>query len=207
MSIRIKMCGMTQASDIAKAASLGVDAIGLIFAPESPRYVSIEQAKNLLAVSPLFMDIVAVLVNPSVEEVKQILREIPIQWLQFHGEESPEFCKQFARPYIKAIRASSTEIILESMEKYKDAVAVLLDTPATVRGGSGQCFDWRLVPAERKKRIIISGGLNSENVSAAIASCRPDAVDVCSGIESQAGVKDHQKMTDFVHVLGEKNEH
>lgn len=200
--IRVKMCGMTRSEDIALAHSLGVDAVGLIFAPESPRCISVEQAKALLAAIPLFMDSVAVMVNPSIEEVRQVIRELPIQWLQFHGEESPEFCRQFAKPYIKSVRVHSSEDILGAISKYKDAAAILLETPAAMRGGSGQSFDWRLIPSERKKPLILAGGLNAENVAAAITVCRPDAVDVCSGLEHAPGVKDHEKMRAFVRALG-----
>lgn len=202
--VRIKMCGMTRESDIAQAVALGVDAIGFIFYPKSKRYVNIARAKQLLQANPLFVDVVAVMVNPTEKEVHEILATLPVQWLQFHGSESPAFCRQFHVPYIKAIPAINEEQIKQAMSVYSGASALLLDTPGDeFHGGSGRAFDWRLIPQEMQLPFILAGGLHPDNVAEAVSNYLPDAVDVCSGIEASAGIKDHAKMTSFVNAMGE----
>lgn len=199
---RIKMCGMMRVDDINFALHLGVDAIGLIFYPSSPRSISIEQAKILLHGLPPFIDVVAVFVNPRESLVQQVLNELPIQYLQFHGEEPLSFCERFKCPYFKAIPAVSKKAILDACDQYKNAAALLLDTPNGIeRGGSGVSFDWNIIPPGLTKPIILAGGLNSMNIVDAIQNCSPDAVDVCSGIEISPGVKNHDKMLQLVHAL------
>jgi phosphoribosylanthranilate isomerase len=196
------MCGMTREQDIAHAVDLGVDAIGLIFYPKSSRAVSIKQAEHLLRNIPLFVDVVAVVVNPTVHEVAEILKELPVQWLQFHGDETQAFCAQFQKAYIKAIAAQSKTQLESFISTFNEAPALLIDTPSdTMRGGSGQVFDWDIIPAMHKKPLILAGGLQVENVASAIAQVQPDAVDVCSGIEEAPGLKDHRKMSAFVEAL------
>lgn len=196
------MCGMTREEDIAQAEALGVDAIGLVFHPESPRCVSITQAKKLLQKMPVFVDVVAVLVNPSTLLVDEIINELPIVWLQFHGEESPEFCSQFKRPYIKAMQVDSAGAIYKCFADYQSAAAIMLDAPSeTSYGGTGQTFDWGLIPQNLDKPFILAGGLNPENVNVAVSRCSPYAVDVSSGIELAPGMKDHVKMSQFVEAL------
>ena len=166
--------------------------------------MTIEQAKLLLCSSPLFVDVVAVMVNPTEKEVQHIIRELPIQWLQFHGKEPPTFCKQFNKPYIKAIRTDSedTSDIHAAVSQYESASAILLDTPtANHHGGTGQSFDWRVIPNLQKKPLIIAGGLDAENLIHLTERYQPYAVDVCSGIERSAGIKDHDKMAQFVNAL------
>lgn len=204
--IRIKMCGMTCTTDIAHAISLGVDAIGLIFYEKSPRFITIEQAELILQNIPAFVDVVAVFVNSSAEYVTKVVTELPIQLLQFHGNESPEFCAQFNRPYIKTIPATSAKDITQQAESHNKAAAVLLDTPSAQQGGSGIAFDWQVIPRHLSKPLVLAGGLNAENVVSAISSCSPYAVDVCSGIELSAGIKDHSKMNLFVNALWRKDE-
>ena len=199
--VRIKMCGLTQAIDLFVAAALGVDAIGLNFVTESPRFLSVAEAQKLVKQNLVFVDIVAVVVNPSVEKVQEILQKLPINYLQFHGEESPEFCRQFNKPYIKAIPVDSSATIDKYCEQYHDAAAMLLDKPSAQRGGSGQTFAWQLIPSEHKKPFILAGGLNITNVKAAAENCLPYAVDVSTGIESAPGIKDHEKMRQFVDAL------
>ncbi len=202
------MCGMMREEDIAQAAALGVDAIGLIFYPESPRCISLTQAKKLLRKIPVFMDVVAVLVNPSSLLVDEIISELPIVWLQFHGEESPNFCGQFKKPYIKAMQVSTAASIYSCFAEYHDAAAILLDTPSDLGyGGTGKTFDWGLIPQNLDKPFILSGGLNETNVSAAANRCLPYAVDVCSGIEASPGIKDHVKMSQFVSALWNPGDH
>ena len=200
---RIKMCGMTRAVDIEHAISLGVDAIGLIFYHKSARYLSVDQAKLLVKGLPPFVDVVAVFVNPAVSLVRQVLTELPVQWLQFHGDETAVFCEQFGRPYIKAVPATSAEAISMAMVQFQHAAAILLETPSTSsRGGTGVPFDWKIIPRQLTKPIILAGGLDAFNVSEAIATCTPYAVDVCSGVEASPGIKDHEKMNQFVSNSG-----
>lgn len=201
-SPRIKMCGMMRAEDIQYAGGLGVDAIGLIFYPKSPRYLTVRQAKILLKSKPIFMDVVCVLVNPEVTLVHQLIETLPIQYLQFHGDESPEFCEQFEFPYIKAVPAQSPEMIQAAIQRYSSAQACLLETPTlNVRGGSGQVFDWEVIPERVEKPIILAGGLTPDNVQTAIKNRMISAVDVCSGVEKIPGMKDHHKMKAFVSRL------
>lgn len=196
------MCGMTRAADIAYAASLGVDAIGLIFYPKSSRCVSLSQAKALLQDLPPLVDTVAVLVNPDSAFVETLLAELDITYLQFHGEETPAFCQQFDKPYIKAIPAASQEAIEQSVQAFTGATALLLDTPsATNKGGSGLVFDWQIIPKALPKPCFLAGGLNASNVLAATRTVQPYAVDVCSGVEASPGIKDPQKMSQFINAL------
>lgn len=198
------MCGMTRREDIEQAAQLGVDAVGLIFYPKSARYLTLVKAKALLKDLPPFMDIVAVLVNPEVDFVNQLLEELPVHLLQFHGDESPEFCQQFNRPYIKTIHPDSEHQILEASRQFKSAQSLLLDTllPGS-RGGTGTVFNWQLIPEALSKNYILAGGLNEFNVLQAIAACHPKAIDVCSGIEALPGIKDPTKMNRFISVLAQ----
>lgn len=206
--VRIKMCGMTRREDIMTAAHLGVDAVGLIFHPASPRHVSLEQARELVRDWPVFVDLVAVLVNPAVQVVQKILDELPVSCLQFHGDEPPEFCRQFNRPFIKAVPVMSSASVNDAIAKYETASALLLETPSVgVRGGSGQVFDWNLIPLQRRLPLILAGGLNTANIVQALETCHPDAVDVCSGVESSPGIKDHDKMIRFVELAGGIHEH
>ncbi len=200
-SVRIKMCGMTHRQDIQQAIDLGVNALGVIFYEKSVRYQSMMQAKALLDGLPPFVDVVAVLVNPEPLFVHQLIQDLPIQCLQFHGDESPQFCDQFGFPYVKALPATSTEEIMLFEKKYSNAQALLLDTPSSHRGGSGLTFDWQMIPKMLTKPLILAGGLHVKNVREAISTCAPYAVDVCSGIEASDGIKDHDKMKQFVESV------
>jgi phosphoribosylanthranilate isomerase len=196
------MCGMTRSEDVEHAIRLGVDAIGLIFYPKSSRFLTLEMAKLLLKNIPPFVDVVAVMVNPERAEVQQIIEELPVTLLQFHGDESPEFCHEFGMPYIKAIHTKSTGQIQQLTNEFINAKAILLDTASnTSRGGTGLTFDWGIIPDTLSKPYILAGGLNEVNVLEAIKVCTPYAVDVCSGIEALPGVKDHQKMSRFIKAL------
>lgn len=200
------MCGMTRSEDISHAISLGVDALGFIFYEKSSRNISLSDATSLISNLPPFVDAVAVVVNPDVSFVKQIISELSIQCLQFHGEETAAFCDQFGLPYIKAVPAISVDVITAATHEYQHAGAILLDTPSMhSRGGSGVPFDWNMVTQECAKPIILAGGLDAQNVRDAIVTCAPYAVDVCSGVETSAGIKDHEKMSQFVNsVRGKK---
>lgn len=196
------MCGMTRAEDVAHAITLGVDAIGLIFYSKSPRNITIEKARVLLKNLPPFVDAVAVLVNPEETFVHQIIEELPVQLLQFHGDESHEFCQRFNKPFIKAMQPQTAGQIQQVMQEYLNASAILLDTPSEMsRGGTGIAFDWQIIPQHLPKPFILAGGLNESNVLNAIKASKPYAIDVCSGVEATPGVKDHIKMSQFVKVL------
>lgn len=202
MKIRSKICGMTRSEDALLAAKLGADAIGLIFFAGSKRCVNIKQAQEILAELPPFVSIVGLFVNPSATEVQHVLSQLPVHMLQFHGDESPEFCRQFCRPYIKAIRVQTSADILSAAELYADADALLFDAAVTGKyGGTGQTFDWQLLPQQLPVAWILSGGLNPNNLSAAIAETGAQAVDVSSGIETSTGIKDPEKMANFMTIL------
>ena len=202
---RIKICGVTRIEDALCAASAGADAIGLIFYPPSPRAVTIEQATSISDVLPPFVSTVALFVNASVQEVEDVIRHLRPSILQFHGDEDAAFCTQFGVPFIKAIRVGETmrpADLLEYADEFKAARAVLLDTLARgLYGGSGESFDWKLIPTEMRRRVLLSGGLHPENVSGAIHLIRPWAVDVSSGVEASKGVKDHAKIHKFIEEV------
>lgn len=198
---------MTRREDVDHAVSLGADAIGLIFYSKSSRYISVEQARQLLGDLPPFVDAVAVLVNPDKNLVRQIINELPVTLLQFHGDESPEFCEEFKIPYVKAIHPETKEQIIRLDNEFVQARAILLDTATkSSRGGTGLTFDWHIIPEERTRPYILAGGLNELNIRDAVKTCRPYAVDVCSGIEASPGIKDHLKMSQFTKVLWGQNE-
>lgn len=204
--VRVKICGMTQAEDIEQAIDLGVDALGFIFYEKSSRYVSLEKAKTLLKDIPPFIDLVAVCVNPDEDFIARLVDELPIHLLQFHGDEDAQFCQKFKKPYIKAIHPQDERHILNSMQEFKQAKALLLDTPSpTMRGGSGLSFNWDIIPQETPKPFILAGGLNEFNIEEAINACSPYAVDVCSGVEALPGIKDHVKMSRFMKALWDVN--
>ncbi len=206
MRTRIKICGITLPDDARKAAALGVDAIGLVFYEPSPRYVSIERARDIIDCLPPFVTKVGLFVNSAPEIVHKTLEKLPIDLLQFHGTEPPNACSMYGWPYIKAIKMSSATKLDEMAEKYYDAQGLLLDTDDSKQhGGTGKPFDWSLVPAEPKKPIIVAGGLNPNNVAKAIARTRPYAVDVSTGVESTTGIKDAELMTEFVNAVATAN--
>ena len=202
---RIKICGITRIDDALCAASAGADAIGLIFYPPSPRVVTIEQAASISAVLPPFVSTVALFVNASVHEVGDVIQHLRPSTLQFHGDEDAAFCTQFGVPFIKAIRVGELmrpHDLLEYANEFKTARAVLLDTLAQgLYGGSGESFDWKLIPTQMRRRVLLSGGLHPENVSGAIQLIRPWAVDVSSGVEASKGVKDHARIHKFIEEV------
>jgi phosphoribosylanthranilate isomerase len=200
--VRIKMCGMTRYEDVQHAATLGADAIGFIFYDKSPRHIRVDQAKAIVEHGLGNLDLVAVVVNPSLDFMHQLLAEIPVSLLQFHGDESPEFCAQFHVPFIKSVHPLSAQHIQQEANRFKEARALLFDTASTAaRGGTGQTFDWQIIPEKLTIPYLVAGGLNPDNVSQAIRSCTPYAVDVCSGIEISPGIKDHQKMHRFIQAV------
>jgi phosphoribosylanthranilate isomerase len=197
---RIKICGITREEDALLAAWLGADALGLVFYPASSRAVNAEQAAQLTQRWPAFVSRVGLFVNPSQHEVEQVLAQVHLDLLQFHGDESAEFCRSFGRPYIKALAVTAERDLAQDALEFSDAAALLLDTPSPLYGGTGQCFDWSLLRPVAKylsQPLILAGGLNSANVAQALELTRVYAVDVSSGVESAKGIKDSVKLKQF----------
>ncbi len=199
---RIKICGITRPEDAQAAAASGADAIGLVFYARSPRAVSLEQAAEIAAAVPPFVTVVALFVDEPIERVERTLAQVPVDLLQFHGEESPAFCRQFGRPWIKALRVRPGSDIRAACEPYRDARGVLLDSwQEGVPGGTGRTFDWALAPRDLPLPVVLAGGLDEGNVGTAIARLRPAAVDVSGGVEAARGIKDPDKIARFVAAV------
>jgi phosphoribosylanthranilate isomerase len=193
MRTRVKICGITSPDDGAAAARQGADAIGLIFYPPSPRVVTLERARQISAAVPPFVTRVAVFVNASGGEVDAVIRGCRPDLLQFHGEEPPEFCRAFRVPYLRAVRVKQGFDLLEYLSPFHDAAGWLLDTYRDdLYGGTGEAFDWGLVPQRLARPVVLSGGIDAANVGDAVRTVRPWAVDVSTGVESAKGVKDEQ---------------
>lgn len=196
---RVKICGITRPVDGREAARLGADAIGLVFYPPSPRHVSLDTARAIVAALPPFVTVVALFVDPDAAWVESVLAGCPVDVLQFHGEESPSFCRSFGRPYMKAVRMRPEVDLCAQAARYADARALLVDAYVEgVAGGTGACFDWSLLPDALSLPLVLSGGLDPENVAQAVAAVRPDAVDVSSGVEASKGIKDAARMAAFI---------
>jgi phosphoribosylanthranilate isomerase len=195
---RIKICGLTREQDVDAAVAAGADALGFVFYPPSPRYVDFDRAAALMARVPPFVTIVGLFVNARAEEVETALARLPIQLLQFHGDEPDDDCRRFGRPYLKAARLRSGFDLLNYAASFPGAAGLLLDAFVEGYGGGGEVFDWNLIPQGLPKPLILSGGLNPANVQDAVARVRPWAVDVSSGVESAKGVKDPAKIAAFV---------
>lgn len=202
MRTRIKICGITRVEDAISAAEQGVDAIGLVFYPHSPRSVSITQAKAIADALPPFVTTVALFVNPTSIEVNQVLASVRIDLLQFHGDEDEMACAQYGLPYLKAIRVKSDTNLIQYAHDFASAKAMLLDTYSdSAFGGTGETFDWKVIPKKLPKPIILAGGLNFGNVRQAIEQVEPYAVDVSGGVEQSKGIKDPVKIAKFVSAV------
>jgi phosphoribosylanthranilate isomerase len=195
---RVKICGITRGADARAAAEAGADAIGLVFYPASPRYLSAERALEIRDALPPFVQTVALFVNPDAPQVAQVIGRVRPAMLQFHGDESPQFCAQFGMPYVKACRVRPGVGLLEYLRPFSAAAAWLLDSHVEEYGGVGERFDWSLAPRERERPLILSGGLAPGNVAEAIRRVRPWGVDVSSGVESAKGIKDAAKIAAFI---------
>ena len=195
---RVKICGITRTGDARAAAEAGADAIGLVFYPPSPRYLSVERAVEIRDALPPFLQTVALFVNPDAAQVAQVIGRVHPAMLQFHGDESPEFCAQFGVPFVKACRVKNGVDALAYLRPFVRAAAWLLDSFVPEYGGVGESFDWSLVPSERSRPLILSGGLERGNVAGAIRAVRPWGVDVSSGVESAKGIKDAAKIAAFI---------
>lgn len=195
---RIKICGITRVEDVIDAVYNGANALGLVFYDKSPRHVTIQQAIELTEVIFPFVTLVGLFVNARAEFVREVLKSVPLDVLQFHGEEEPEYCAQFGRPYLKAVRVKAEVDLVQYATRYSGAQGLLLDTYVDgTHGGTGKSFDWTLIPHDLPLPVILSGGLNADNVKAAIRQIRPYAVDVSSGVEESKGIKDVAKMAEF----------
>jgi phosphoribosylanthranilate isomerase len=191
MRTRVKICGITRIEDGLAAAAAGADAIGLVFYDGSPRCVEHRQAAEIAAALPAFVSRVALFVNAAAEEVEKVLTEVPIDTIQFHGDESPRECAVYGMPYIKAVRMQPGVDLHRQREHYRQAAGLLVDSYRPgVPGGTGETFDWSLIPSDISDEIILAGGLNAQNVAAAIAAVHPWAVDVSGGVEASKGIKD-----------------
>jgi phosphoribosylanthranilate isomerase len=196
---RVKICGITRIEDALAAVACGCDAIGLVFYDNSPRNVSPDQAASIVAALPAFVSAVGLFVDASAEAVQATLAKVRLELLQFHGEESAEYCRQFHTPYMKAIRVRPGTNLLQCAAEYADAKALLLDTYSEgVAGGTGHVFDWNLIPASLTIPVVLAGGLNAGNVGDAIRRVRPYAVDVSGGVEREKGIKDVDKIAAFM---------
>jgi phosphoribosylanthranilate isomerase len=201
-AVRSKICGITRIEDALAAVEAGADAIGFVFYAKSPRAVSVQQARAIIAELPPFITTVGLFVNPTRCELNETLEVVPLDLLQFHGDETPEDCEGYHRPFIKALRVQAGDDIAALCRQYSRASGILLDTyVAGVPGGTGETFDWTLIPSQLSKPIILAGGLTPDNVSQAIAQVRPYAVDVSGGVEESKGIKDHDKIRAFMSAV------
>jgi phosphoribosylanthranilate isomerase len=207
MRTRVKICGFTQVEDALEAAYLGVDAIGLVFYPPSPRNVSIETATKIAKALPAFVSVVALFVDAEQAFIEQVLQQVPIDCLQFHGDEQPDQCRLYNKPYIKAIRMKPETDITELEQRFSDASALLLDAyHPNIQGGSGSGFDWELIPQNCQLPIILAGGLAPDNAAQAVRQVKPYALDVSSGVEAGKGIKDAAKMAAFIRITNQATE-
>ena len=199
MRTRVKICGITRAQDALEAVKQGADAIGLVFYPKSPRNVSATQAAEIVSQIPAFVTVVGLFVDAEPAFIQEVISSVKLDLLQFHGDETPSACRQYSRPYMKAIRVKNGTNLVQYAADYADARALLLDAFAEgVPGGTGLVFDWSLIPQNLPLPIVLAGGLNAENVGVAIEQVRPYAVDVSGGVEASKGIKDAAKIAAFM---------
>lgn len=199
---RVKICGITRVEDAQIAVAAGADAIGLVFYPKSPRAVSIEQAQQIVACVPAFVTCVGLFVDASTSEVQNVLDRVPLDLLQFHGDESPEYCAAFQRPWIKALRVRPGLDLEAAAQRYSASRGLLLDAyKAGVPGGTGEVFDWQLIPEQLPLPVVLAGGLDAQNVAQAVRAVKPFAVDVSGGVELGKGIKDPDKILAFTREV------
>jgi phosphoribosylanthranilate isomerase len=209
---RIKICGITRDEDLRSAVEQGADALGFVFYPKSPRYVTPQQAARLASSMPPYVSSVALFVNPTLEQVQEVVRVAPVSLIQFHGDETPGQCAQIAdavaRPFVRAFRVkpdTGASDLLECELAYRAASpwfsGLLLDTYVDAYGGAGKVFDWSLIPKELAPRVVLSGGLSVQNATEAVARVRPYAVDISSGVEQSKGIKDARKIAAFIAAV------
>lgn len=207
MNPRIKICGLLDPEMARLTAEAGADAIGLVFYPPSPRHVEIAVAAQIVAALPAFVSSVGLFVNAEAAFVRSVLASLPLDILQFHGDETPEYCRQFGRPYLKALRVTPDINLVEYAQRFVDVLCkgILVDAFVEgVPGGTGEAFDWDLLPKNLPLPLVLSGGLHPDNVYEAICKVRPWAVDVSSGVESSKGIKDAAKIAAFINQAERK---
>ncbi len=201
---RIKICGITRPEDGVAAAELGADAIGLVFHPASARFVTPNQARQIIRALPPFVVTVGLFMNAEAAAVRAVLDQIPLQLLQFHGDEDPDDCADFGLPYLKAVPMGAGADIGDYERRFATAAGLLLDSHGGERmGGTGQTFDWSRIPTERHKPLVLAGGLHPGNVTEAVRRVRPYAVDVSSGVETAKGVKNAALMRAFIRGVND----
>lgn len=199
MRTRVKICGITRVADALVAADCGADAIGLVFYEPSPRYVDVATAAAIARDLPPFVTVVGLFVNASAETIARAIGEVRLDLLQFHGDESPAFCRDQARPWIRALRMQPGIDVGAEVARYAGSRGVLLDAYRPgVPGGTGETFDWGRIPRELAGRVVLAGGLDPDNVADAIRQVRPFAVDVSGGVERDKGVKDADRIKRFI---------
>ena len=202
MRVRAKICGITRVEDALSSVEQGADAIGLVFYDQSPRNVSIKQAVEIAGNVPAFVSVVGLFVNAEPSFINEVISNVKIDLLQFHGDESPEECASYSLPFIKAIRVKSDTNLVQYAIDYSTAKALLLDAYTEgVAGGTGHVFDWNLIPKQLAKPIILAGGLKADNVAQAIQQVMPYAVDVSGGVEASKGIKDAAKIAAFMRQV------
>jgi len=196
---RVKICGLRQAEDALYAVRCGADAIGLVFYAPSPRAVTMAQAAAIIAQLPPFITSVGLFVNASARDIDQVLSQVPLSLLQFHGDEDPVFCNQFQLPWVKAVRMRAHINLHQQRDLFAKAQGLLLDAyKPGVPGGTGDQFDWHRIPPDIANQVILAGGIDAHNVQQAMAQVKPWAIDVSGGVESHKGVKDHAKISAFM---------
>ena len=204
MRTRVKICGFTRIEDAVYAAHNGVDAIGLVFYPASPRHVEIEQAIRIVNALPAFTSVVALFVDEQEAKIREVLAQVPIDCIQFHGDETAEACRIYGKRYIKAISMREGIDIPALAHYYHDAAGLLLDAfHPDAKGGTGSQFNWSLIPNQLDLPIILAGGLDETNAKLAVQTVRPYALDVSSGVETRKGIKDSLKMAAFIKQVNE----
>ncbi len=202
MRVRIKICGITRPEDGVEAARLGADAIGLVFYASSPRAVSVAQAQAVCAALPPFISVAGLFVDAPAAEVRAVLQAVPLDVLQFHGDEAPAYCAAFGRPWLKALRMRDGLDVMAEAQRHAGAQGLLLDTYTPGQaGGTGMAFDWQRVPQGLAQPVILAGGLTPDNVAEAISVARPYAVDVSGGVEQAKGIKSADKMAAFMREV------
>lgn len=198
MRTRIKICGLTRVEDVRGAVAAGADALGFNFYPQSPRFLSIEKARELCAALPPFVTSVGLFVNEEPARVREVLAEVPLSMLQFHGDEEADYCASFGLPWMKAARVRAGFDLLNYAARFPGACGLLVDAWVDGYGGGGEVFDWSLLPDNYSAPLVLAGGLNVTNIEQAVRQVRPWAVDVSSGVEASKGIKDRVLMEAFV---------
>ncbi|MHB1950772.1 MAG: phosphoribosylanthranilate isomerase [Acidiferrobacteraceae bacterium] len=207
MRTRVKICGITRPEDALTAVSAGTDAIGLVFAKHSARRVTVEQAEAVIRVVPPFVTVVGLFADAADDEIREVLKRLRIDLLQFHGQETPEDCRRYGAPYIKAVAMGNGADVGMAERLYSDSLALLLDSHVPgAAGGTGRVFDWEHARGRGRKPVILAGGLTPENVGEAIRRVCPFAVDVSGGVERARGVKDEARMRAFVREVRRADE-